>query len=490
MFQSIKKIRHSISKKNISIKEVTEQCLQKIEETKKLNAYITVTKDVALKAANEMVENENKSLLGVTLAVKDNFCTQGTPTTCASKMLASFKAPYDATVVEKLKKAGAIILGKTNMDEFAMGCGTVDSLFGVTRNVWGYKEEEAMCRISGGSSGGSAVAVASGTCFAALGSDTGGSTRNPASYCGVLGFKASYGRISRHGLIPLVNSMDVPGILTRQVEDCVSVFNIIAGPDPRDSTTVHKPFSPVTLDRLDISKLVIGVPEEYKSDHISDEVMTTWESVLNMFSKAGAQVKKVSMPHTQSSIVTYSILNQCEVASNMARYTGLFYGLRAEGSSPYESTDQLLADSRRDGFGVVVRSRILAGNYFLLKRNYETYFLKALKVRNLIAQDFARVWGSGIHALVTPTTLTTAPLVSQYTELDNREQCSVQDYCTQPANLSGCPAVSVPVLLSQENLPVSIQLMAPNFQDGFLLNLAYWLESQVDFDIMKLLNER
>ncbi|XP_008478370.1 glutamyl-tRNA(Gln) amidotransferase subunit A, mitochondrial [Diaphorina citri] len=322
----------------------------------------------------------------------------------------------------------------------------------------------------------------------ALGSDTGGSTRNPASYCGVVGFKPTYGTVSRHGLIPLVNSMDVPGILTRTVEDCATVYNVIAGSDHRDPTTVQKNISPVTLDQLDLSRLVIGVPEEYKSEHISPEVMDTWESVLKLMAKAGAQVKKVSLPHTQSSIVTYSILNQCEVASNMARYTGLFYGHRVTPS--VNSTDQLLAETRKDAFGLVVKSRILAGNYFLLKRNYENYFLKALKVRSLIAQDFLRVWHSGVHALVTPTTLTTAPLVSQYIQLDNREQCSVQDYCTQPANLAGCPAISVPINLSHEKLPVSIQLMAPNFQDGLLLNLAHWLESQVEFNIEKLLMQR
>ncbi|KAI5712808.1 hypothetical protein M8J76_002041 [Diaphorina citri] len=488
MFQTIKEIRHAINKNNISTREVTEKCLSRIEEVSKLNAFITVTKNEALRKATEIVKDEKTMLQGVTVAIKDNFCTRGIPTTCASKMLENFIAPYDATVVEKLKQSGAIIVGKTNMDEFAMGCGTVDSLFGITRNIWGYNEDESLCRIAGGSSGGSAVAVASGSCYAALGSDTGGSTRNPASYCGVVGFKPTYGTVSRHGLIPLVNSMDVPGILTRTVEDCATVYNVIAGSDHRDPTTVQKNISPVTLDQLDLSRLVIGVPEEYKSEHISPEVMDTWESVLKLMAKAGAQVKKVSLPHTQSSIVTYSILNQCEVASNMARYTGLFYGHRVTPS--VNSTDQLLAETRKDAFGLVVKSRILAGNYFLLKRNYENYFLKALKVRSLIAQDFLRVWGSGVHALVTPTTLTTAPLVSQYIQLDNREQCSVQDYCTQPANLAGCPAISVPIKLSHEKLPVSIQLMAPNFQDGLLLNLAHWLESQVEFNIEKLLMQR
>uniref|UniRef100_A0A8D8ZGC6 Glutamyl-tRNA(Gln) amidotransferase subunit A, mitochondrial n=1 Tax=Cacopsylla melanoneura TaxID=428564 RepID=A0A8D8ZGC6_9HEMI len=483
MFQSIKQIRQSIHNKQTSIKEITETCLSRIEETKKINAYITVTKNQALKKSNDMINDEKNVLQGVTVAIKDNFCTKGIPTTCASKMLQDFIAPYDATVVEKLKHSGAIIVGKTNMDEFAMGCGTVDSLFGITRNVWGYNEEEALCRIAGGSSGGSAVAVAVGSCFAALGSDTGGSTRNPASYCGVVGFKPSYGSVSRHGLIPLVNSMDVPGILTRSVEDCTIVYNVISGPDPKDPTTIQKPTQPVSLSQLDLSKLIIGVPEEYKSDHISSEVMKTWESVIQIFSKAGARVKKVSLPHTQSSIVTYSILNQSEVASNMARYTGLFYGHRVTPS--INSTDQLLAETRADGFGLVVRSRILAGNYFLLKRNYENYFLRALKVRQLIAQDFARVWGSGVHALITPTTLTTAPLVADYVQLDNREQCSVQDYCTQPANLAGCPAISIPINLTSDKLPVSIQIMAPNFQDGFLLNLSNWLESQVEFNIEK-----
>ncbi|KAL1465765.1 hypothetical protein WDU94_005308, partial [Cyamophila willieti] len=236
--------------------------------------------------------------------------------------------------------------------------------------------------------------------FRALGSDTGGSTRNPASYCGVVGFKPSYGSVSRHGLIPLVNSMDTPGILTRTVEDCTLVYNVISGPDPKDPTTIQKPISRVSLTQLNLSNLVIGVPEEYESEHISSEVMKTWESVIQLFSKAGAQVKKVSLPHTQSSIVTYSILNQCEVASNMARYTGLFYGHRVKPS--INSTDQLLAETRAEGFGLVVRSRILAGNYFLLKRNYENYFLRALKVRSSLRKTLLKCGTQGCMLSLPP----------------------------------------------------------------------------------------
>ncbi|KAI8422906.1 hypothetical protein MSG28_014018 [Choristoneura fumiferana] len=301
------------------------------------------------------IDKKTKPLDGITIGVKDNFCTKDIRTSCASNMLKNFIPTYNATVYSRLRNAGACLIGKCNLDEFAMGAGTVDSIFGPTRNPWGYKE---CWRIAGGSSGGSAVAVSSGACVAAIGSDTGGSTRNPAALCGVVGLKPTYGLVSRHGLVPLVNSMDVPGIMTRKVEDAVNVLNCIAGPDNLDSTTIKRKFNPVTLDNdFDMSKIKIGIPKEYHCPGMSEDIIDTWKLVTNLLENEKASVQTVSMPHTSVSIAVYSILNQCEVASNMARYDGIEYGLRTEED---HSTEELYASSRSKGFNSVVRSRIFA----------------------------------------------------------------------------------------------------------------------------------
>lgn len=391
-------------------------------------------------------------------------------------MLKDFVPSYNATVYQKLENAGAILVGKTNMDEFGMGSGSVDSIFGATKNVWSKDLDNPT--IAGGSSGGSAVAVASGFCSAALGSDTGGSTRNPASYCGVVGLKPTYGMLSRHGLIPLVNSMDVPGILTRTVDDCVAIFNTIAGPDKFDATTVKRPFSLIKLpEDLSIKKIRIGIPREYHCHGLSPEVLEIWMKVADLLEQNGAEVSEVSMPYTSSSIFVYSILNQCEVSSNMSRYDGIEYGHRADED---QSTEHLYAKTRAEGFNSVVKNRILTGNYFLLRKNYETQFLKALQVRRLISDDFDKVFSS-VDLLLTPTTLSDAPLLKDFTMNNNRDQCAVQDFCTQPANMAGVPAISIPIKLSSNQLPLSLQLMAPNFSEETLFKVAKFIEKSVNF---------
>lgn len=323
------------------------------------------------------------------------------------------------------------------------------------------------------------MAVASGTCYAALGSDTGGSTRNPASYCGLIGLKPTYGLVSRHGLIPLVNSMDVPGILTRHVDDALLILNTIAGPDPADSTTLKEEYSPISLpEKIDVTGLRIGIPKEYQLTELSDEVNECWRNVERMLEEAGAKIVPVSLPHTELSIVCYSVLNQCEVASNMARYDGVEFGFRANENF---STNELFAKTRSEGFNDVVRSRILAGNYFLLTENYDDYFVKAMRVRRLISQDFDAAWNLGIDVLLTPTTISDAPLYSDFIKSDNQTQCTVQDYFTQPANMAGLPAINIPVSISRKGLPLSLQLMAPNFEERRLLSVAKWIEESVQF---------
>nr|XP_018912250.1 PREDICTED: glutamyl-tRNA(Gln) amidotransferase subunit A, mitochondrial isoform X2 [Bemisia tabaci] len=475
-------VSQQLRTKKYSATELCTSSLKEVAAAKTLNAFVRITEDLAKTSAAVSDKylgegNARSDLEGIPIAVKDNFCTANVTTTCASNMLADFIPPYNATVVEKLHRAGAVLIGKTNLDEFAMGCGTVESIFGTTLNPHApVKDSEGIkWRTCGGSSGGSAVAVAANTCLAAIGSDTGGSVRNPASYCGIIGYKPTYGLVSRYGLIPLVNSMDVPGILSKDVDGVVSVLNVIGGHDPKDSTTVKDEFQPVDVSvSIHPRKIHVGVPREFDIPQLSGEVREVWKSVMDIFKKNDIKVSQVSMPHTAFSLPTYSVLNCCEVASNMSRYSGLFFGLRSEEEF---SAEQLFAENRKHGFGKIVRQRILAGNFFLLRRNYMKYFAQALKVRRLIVEDFKNVWRSGVNILLTPTTLTTASLLDDFLSQDN----SLQDFCTQPSNMSGCPAISIPITLSKDSLPISMQLLAPNFSDEHLLRVSKWLESKVQF---------
>ncbi|XP_026729366.1 glutamyl-tRNA(Gln) amidotransferase subunit A, mitochondrial-like [Trichoplusia ni] len=484
---TIREIQKSYADKILTPTSFVDLSLQRAKQTKELNAYVTITEDVA---ETHSIESEKrfyiykkpKLLDGVTVGIKDNFCTSNIATTCASEMLKNFVPTYDATVYSRLRRAGACLIGKCNLDEFAMGSGTVDSVFGPTRNPWSYDKDK--WRIAGGSSGGSAAAVCSGSCLAAIGSDTGGSTRNPAALCGVVGLKPSYGLVSRYGLIPLVNSMDVPGILARTVDDATMVLNAIAGPDKNDSTTIKRVYNPITLRDIDLSSVRIGIPKEYYCKGMSREVLETWSYVTDLLENEKAIVKSVSLPHTNISIAVYYILNQCEVASNMARYDGVQYGLRASATS---STEELYATTRHRGFNNVVRSRILAGNYFLLTKNYVKYFIKTLKLRRLIVQDFQKVFHNvdGVDLLLTPTTLTDAPLFEDFSQRTNRDQCALQDYCTQPANMAGIPAISIPIKLSENRMPLSLQLMGPPLSEDLLMNVARKIESLVQFPVLK-----
>lgn len=294
-----------------------------------------------------------------------------------------------------------------------------------------------------------------------------------------MGLKPTYGLVSRYGLIPLVNSMDVPGILTRYVDDAVLVLNTIAGPDKADSTSVQTEFVPFNIpDTIDVSNVRIGIPKEYKLKNISYDVQECWDKVSQYLTEAGASVSTVTMPHTNYSISCYSILNRCDVASNLACYDGLKYGYRTnEGSS----LNEFYRKTRTEGFGNVVKERILVGNYFLLEENYEEYYVKAMKIRRLISNDFDAVWNDNIDLLLTPTTLTEAPNYNEFITLDNQTQCLIQDYCTQPVNMAGIPAINVPIKLSRNGLPLSLQFIAPPFHEKRLLTVAKWIEQRVKF---------
>ncbi|XP_065767700.1 glutamyl-tRNA(Gln) amidotransferase subunit A, mitochondrial [Muntiacus reevesi] len=501
--RTLREVSAALKQGQVTPTELCQRCLSLIKKTKFLNAYITVSEEVALKQAEESEKRYKKGhslgdLDGIPVAVKDNFSTSGIETTCASNMLKGYVPPYNATVVQKLLDQGALLMGKTNLDEFAMGSGSTDGIFGPVKNPWSYSKqyrekrkqnshsenEDSNWLITGGSSGGSAAAVSAFTCFAALGSDTGGSTRNPAAHCGVVGLKPSYGLVSRHGLIPLVNSMDVPGILTRCVDDAATVLGILAGHDPKDSTTIQDPVKPFTLPSLtDVSKLCIGIPKEYLTPELSSEVQFLWSKAANLFESEGAKVIEVSLPHTSYSIVCYHVLCTSEVASNMARFDGLEYGHRCDSDV---STEAMYAATRREGFNDVVRGRILSGNFFLLKENYENYFVKAQKVRRLIANDFVNVFNSGVDVLLTPTTLSEAVPYTEFIKEDNRTRSAQDDIFTQAVNMAGLPAVSVPMALSSQGLPVGLQFIGRAFCDQRLLTVAKWFEKQVQFPVIQL----
>ncbi|KAM3594712.1 uncharacterized protein V6R79_012719 [Siganus canaliculatus] len=488
---TIREVSLALREGRISPTELCRKCLNRIKKTQHLNAYITVTEESALKQAQEaearLLRGAPKGPLdGVPFAVKDNFCTENIKTTCASRMLKNYTPPYNATVVQKLLDQGAVLMGKTNMDEFAMGAGSTDGAFGPVRNPWGYAapyREQAGADpdwvVTGGSSGGSAAAVASLTSYLALGSDTGGSTRNPGALCGVVALKPTYGLLSRHGLIPLVNSMDVPGIMTRSVSDAAIVLGILQGHDIKDSTSIPTPSTSAELpEDFDAKNICVGIPKEYHAPGLSEETLAQWGRVADMLESAGARVEQVSLPHTQYSIVCYHVLCHAEVASNMARFDGLEYGHRSAVNS---STEAMYASTRHEGFNDVVRGRILSGNYFLLKQNYQHYFVKAQQVRRLIADDFRRVFSSGVDVLLTPTTLTDAACYSDFTQEDNRTRSAQEDVFTQPVNMAGLPAVSVPVALSRRGLPIGLQLISPALQDKKLLSVAKWIEQRVGF---------
>ncbi|CAG2173073.1 unnamed protein product [Oppiella nova] len=504
---TISTIHQMLVSGQISASDLLRQCLQRADKTKSLNAFITLTEDMAINGSQESDKRYKSGhplgvLDGIPIAFKDNICTKNVLTSCASKMLSNYRPPFSASVVQRLVDTnGSVMTGKTNMDEFAMGSGCVDGVFGPTINPWKSGLAFKVCDkqtqetvpfedvpqndwyVSGGSSGGSAVAVASGAVFAALSSDTGGSTRNPAARVGIVGYKPTYGLVSRYGLIPLTHSMDVIGVMARCVQDVAHVLAAIAGHDPLDSTTIDDKIALALNDDIDLSTLSVGIPDEYQCEGMSAEVIDTWRAVADMLSERGARVRSVSLPNTRHSIACYSVLNCCEVSSNFSCYDGIEFGFRADNSGP--TLEEQYSKARHEAFSDTVKGRIFAGNYFLLRENYENYFERALKVRRLIANDFESVFDKqNVDLLLTPVTLTEAPLHSQWVTKDNRQQVSTEDYCTQPVNMAGLPAVSIPCKLSKNGLPISLQLIGKRLHDFHLLSIAKKLENILNFPVL------
>ena len=457
---SLVKIAEGVREGNFSAVEVLQSFLKKIAEKEDdLNAFITVNSAGALAQAKKIKKGQKGRLLGVPIALKDNISTQGLRTTAGSKIIEDYIPPYNATVVAKLLIEGAVILGKTNMDEFAMGSSTENSAYGVTHNP------HDLTRVPGGSSGGSAAAVSARLAPAALGTDTGGSIKQPAAFCGVVGLRPTYGAVSRYGVIALTSSLDQVGSLAKTVADVRTVFEVIAGRDPYDATSVET----VSKEPKELKSLRIGIPKEYFSEGLDPEIAARVQKVGEFLEKQGATVQEVSLPHTGYGLAVYYIITPSEASSNLARFDGIRYGVRVENSS----IEELVSRSRGKGFGSEPKRRIILGTFALSSGYADQYYLRAVKVRSLIAQDFERAFEK-VDLLLTPTAPTVAFKIG---EKKDPLSMYLSDIFTIPANLAGLPGLSVPAG-TVKNLPVGVQLLGPKFSENMLFEVGEAIEKE------------
>jgi aspartyl-tRNA(Asn)/glutamyl-tRNA(Gln) amidotransferase subunit A len=468
-------IRDKIRDKKISAKEIIKEMMNRIKEVdSKIDAYMSISEETALTWASKVDERiasgeQLDDLAGIPMAIKDNICTEGIQTTCSSKILENFVPPYNATVVEKLYKAKGILVGKTNMDEFAMGSSTENSAFKITKNPWNLE------RVPGGSSGGSAAAVAAGEAFFSLGSDTGGSIRQPASFCGIVGLKPTYGLISRYGLIAYASSLDQVGPLTKDVEDCALVLNTIAGYDNMDSTSV--PYEKIDYKKAlinDVKGIKIGIAKEYFGEGIDQDVKNVIYRAVDLLKTMGAEIEEVSLPHTKYALPAYYIIASSECSSNLARFDGIRYGYRAKN---FSDVNDLFIKTRSEAFGEEVKRRIMLGTYALSLGYYDAYYKQALKMRTLIKEEFDKVFEK-FDVLISPTSPTTAFKIGE--KIDDPLKMYMSDICTVPINIAGIPAISIPCG-SVEGLPVGLQIMGKHFNESTILRVAYTFEQNTDF---------
>ncbi len=471
---TIAELRRLLDKHEITPADILNDIYRQIEEYEdKVKSYITITKDYSYKMAGEaereMQRGRALSLTGIALAIKDNICTKGILTTCASKMLYNFIPPYESTVTNKLIEQKYVLIGKTNLDEFAMGSSTENSRFHTTKNPWNIE-----C-VPGGSSGGSAAAVAADECIAALGSDTGGSIRQPAALCGVVGLKPTYGLVSRYGLIAFASSLDQIGPITKDVTDSAILLNAIAGKDKLDSTSaiVNIPDYLGALGK-DIKGLKIGIPKEYFIDGMDKEVYDIVMNAIKKLESLGAIPVEVSLPHTPFAVAAYYIIATSEASSNLSRYDGVKYGFRADGKDLLE----MYMNTRAQGFGEEVKRRIMLGTYALSAGYYDAYYKKAQQVRTLIKQDFERAFEK-VDAMATPTSPTTAFKIGEKTT--DPLQMYLTDIFTISVNLAGVPAISIPCGFAHNNLPVGLQIIGKNFDEQTIIKIAYAYEQSSDF---------
>jgi aspartyl-tRNA(Asn)/glutamyl-tRNA(Gln) amidotransferase subunit A len=470
---TISQLTTRLAKRDVSAQEAMQACLDQVSRVDgQIHAFLSYDANDALAqaaAADQAmaagVTHAERSFLGVPIALKDVLAVKNQPLGCGSKILANFVSPYDATVVEKLKAAGAVVFGRLNMDEFAMGSSTENSAFVTTRNPWDTS------RIPGGSSGGSAAAVAADECLATLGSDTGGSIRQPAALCGCVGLKPTYGRVSRYGLVAFASSLDQIGPFTKDVQDAARILGAISGRDPRDSTSVPEPVPDYTAAlNGDIKGLKLGLPKEYFIGGLDKEVTAAVNSAVKQLEKLGAEIVEISLPHTEYAVAVYYIIATAEASANLARFDGIRYGLRVEGADPVE----LYSKTRGAGFGAEVKRRIILGTYVLSSGYYDAYYLRAQKVRTLIRQDFLKAFEK-VEAIVTPTTPTAAFKAGE--KSDDPMQMYLSDIFTISCNLAGICGVSVPCgFTSSPKLPIGLQILGKPFGEETLLKVAHAYE--------------
>ena len=469
---TVHELLEKLDKKEITKEEVLTSYQNRIEEKEKdVQAFITITDKEAKEQLKKIKEEENTSkLAGIPIGIKDNICTKGVKTTCASRMLENFVSPYDATVIEKINNERLISLGKLNMDEFAMGGSTEHSYFKKTKNPWNLN------KVPGGSSGGSAAAVATGLVPWALGSDTGGSVRQPAAFCGVVGLKPTYGLISRYGLVAFASSLDQIGTLTKDVEDAAILLNIIAGHDEKDTTSANREKIDYTKClQNDVKGLKIGIPKQYFGDGINSEVKDAINEVIKQYEKMGAIVEECSLDVADYALATYYIIACAEASSNLGRFDGIRYGYRTKN---FNDLKDLYKNSRSEGFGEEVKRRIILGTYVLSSGYYDAYYKKAQQVRTLVKNEFENNFKK-YDVILTPTSPNVAFDIGS--KIDNPLEMYLSDVCTVPVNIAGLPAISIPCGVNSEGMPIGFQLIGNHFEEATILNAAYAYEKERKF---------
>ena len=469
---TVHELQEKLENKELTITDITKAYVNRIDKKEKdVQAFVTTLKDEALEEAKELESKETDGdFVGIPIGIKDNICTKGIKTTCSSRMLENFVSPYDATVIEKIKKENMINLGKLNMDEFAMGGSTEYSYFKKTRNPWNLN------KVPGGSSGGSAAAVASRMVPWALGSDTGGSIRQPASFCGVVGLKPTYGLISRYGLVAFASSLDQIGPITKDVYDSAMLLNIIAGHDKRDTTSSNIDKKDYTKAlKNDVKGLKIGVPKEFFGEGINEEVKESLENAIKVYKELGAEVEEFSLDIAKYSLATYYIIACAEASSNLGRFDGIRYGYRAK---EFKDLKDLYRKSRSEGFGPEVKRRIILGTYVLSSGYYDAYYKKAQQVRTLVMNEFNKAFQK-YDVLLTPTSPTVAFDIGS--KSNNPLEMYLADICTVSVNIAGLPGISIPCGVDKENMPIGMQLIGDKFQEEKILNAAYTFEQKIKF---------
>ncbi len=473
---TVHELQEKLQNKEITIKEITESYCDRINEKEpEVGAFVTTYLDEAKKKAGDIQEKIDNGedlgdFAGIPIGIKDNLCMKGTKTTCSSRMLENFVSPYDATVIEKLKNENIVSLGKLNMDEFAMGSSTESSYFKKTRNPWDLN------KVPGGSSGGSAAAVAANMVPWALGSDTGGSIRQPASLCGVVGLKPTYGLVSRFGLVAFASSLDQIGPITKDVRDSAMLLNLIAGHDEKDTTSENREKVDYTKAlKNDVKGLKIGVPKEFFGEGINEEVKVNLKNAIETYKELGAEIEEFSLDVAKYALATYYIIACAEASSNLGRFDGIRYGYRTK---EYSNLKEIYKKSRSEGFGPEVKRRIILGTYVLSSGYYDAYYKKAQQVRTLVSNEFSKAFEK-YDVILTPTSPVTAFKIGE--KSNNPLEMYLADICTVSINIAGVPAISIPCGVDSENMPVGMQLIGNKFQEEKILNAAYTFEQKVKF---------